>query len=301
MSELIPDGVGREAASETPIQKGRFQVFNNLASFSEAVKVEMGSGLDFTSILNVNMDFLGPSDKYLILNIRDANGGEPDNLLFLTEYSAFVFSKSPVSLEAANAFKTLFDKPYGRSTILCFIILNKVLGSYKQRLEAHIRVIKKLEDNFDLKEYRDLAQEFERLNDRLEEFHDLLLSLQESCYKEVETRYISFDYNVLIAESLSLQGRARRRQSVLKELRQEHEMEATAELNKRIVRLSDAVKRLTAVTVILMLPTLIASHFGMNFDFMPELRIWWAYPTVVASQFIIMGVFVVVFRKVGWL
>ena len=35
------------------------------------------------------------------------------------------------------------------------------------------------------------------------------------------------------------------------------------------------MKTLTALTVILMVPTLIAGIYGMNFDQMPELR--WAY------------------------
>lgn len=47
---------------------------------------------------------------------------------------------------------------------------------------------------------------------------------------------------------------------------------ASEDLNKRILKLNNVVTRLTAVTVIFMLPTLIASHFGMNFQFMPELH-----------------------------
>jgi magnesium transporter len=50
-----------------------------------------------------------------------------------------------------------------------------------------------------------------------------------------------------------------------------------------------------------MLPTLIASHFGMNFQYMPELSIWWAYPVVIGAQVAIIVAFVIVFRKIGWL
>jgi len=50
-----------------------------------------------------------------------------------------------------------------------------------------------------------------------------------------------------------------------------------------------------------MLPTLIASHFGMNFQYMPELSVAWAYPAVIAIQVILMGVGLILFRKIGWL
>ena len=87
---------------------------------------------------------------------------------------------------------------------------------------------------------------------------------------------------------------------MLKEVGRDHELQVTMELNLRMERLNDVVKRLTAITLILMVPTLIASHFGMNFTYMPELKIWWAYPTVVGVQVVIVGIGIYVFRKIGW-
>jgi magnesium transporter len=78
-------------------------------------------------------------------------------------------------------------------------------------------------------------------------------------------------------------------------------MKSTEELNQKIVKMNDILKKLTSITVILMLPTLIASHFGMNFLNMPELRIAWVYPAVIGAQIVIMGVFFFIFRKIGWL
>jgi magnesium transporter len=60
------------------------------------------------------------------------------------------------------------------------------------------------------------------------------------------------------------------------------------------------VKRLTAFTVLLMVPTLIAGIYGMNFDFMPELRWPWGYPAalgVMAVTMIGLGIF---FRSRDW-
>jgi hypothetical protein len=110
-------------------------------------------------------------------------------------------------------------------------------------LESLIVEIKDLENKFDLKRYHNLSLEVERRQDRLEELYDLVLRLQERTYPQVNTEYISFDYRVLIAETNSLYGRFRRRLSLLRDLRQDFETQTTSELNTKIVRLNDVVKK----------------------------------------------------------
>ena len=260
-----------------------------------------GTTFDFQSVVELHTDFVQTSEQYLILNIKDFDPEEPNNLLFLTGDKALLFSKKPLPPDAYKPFEKLYSRSYGRSTVLAFLTLSKVMDDYKSRLEYLITSTKELEQKFESKKYSDLNFEFERLEDRLEEFHDLLLRLQERGFKEIETRYISFDYDVLIAQSSSLLERCNRRANLLKEVGREHELQVTIDLNLRIERLNDVVRRLTAITVILMLPTLIASHFGMNFAFMPELKVPWAYPAVIGAQVVIVGVGIYIFRKIGWL
>ena len=237
----------------------------------------------------------------MILNVKDLDAGEMDNLLFLTETKAFVLSPTRYQYQIPNAFQELLARPFGRSTVLVFSVLSRALDNYKERLQSLINMTHKIELEFSYAEYRALALEFVRLSDRAEEFYDLLLRLQEARYQQVQTSYISFYYGVLLAESLSLQGRCRRRLNVITDLRRDHDSLATEETNRKIVQLNEVVRRLTAITVILMLPTLIASHFGMNFVYMPELKIPWAYPAVIAFQLITAGVAFLVFRKIKWL
>jgi magnesium transporter len=52
--------------------------------------------------------------------------------------------------------------------------------------------------------------------------------------------------------------------------------------------LNQIVKRLTAVTVLLMVPTLIAGIYGMNFFFMPELELQYGYPAVLLAMLLIV-------------
>ena len=64
--------------------------------------------------------------------------------------------------------------------------------------------------------------------------------------------------------------------------------------------LNTIMKRLTAFTVILMVPTLIAGIYGMNFDLMPELRWPIGYPLALAVMATAVVVSVTYFRRKGW-
>ncbi len=278
-----------------------FFIYDNLADFEKAIKDEYNLSFDFNSVLTLSTDFIQSFEGYLILNLKHYNGKEANSLLFLTPYSAYAFLTQPLNIENAKPFHDFFEKSYGRSTVLAYLVLDMISISQTRRLEGYIKTLRELENNFEHEKYVKLALEMEHFSDRLEEFHGLLIKMQERSIPQIITRYITFDYNVLISENISLQTRCRHRLNTLKELRQEHEMRNTEELNQRIIKLNDVVRKLTAITVILMIPTLIASHFGMNFTYMPELRVPWVYPTVVVAQLLVMGAGLIVFRKIRWL
>lgn len=61
------------------------------------------------------------------------------------------------------------------------------------------------------------------------------------------------------------------------------------------------IKLFTVATVAMMPPTLIGTIYGMNFKFMPELELHYAYPIVLAVMIISIIVPVIVFKKKGWL
>lgn len=291
---------GEVLVKQNDDQGGVF-AFNDLTSFAVAVKDQTGLTLDFASVVEVLGHFLENSDQYLIMNVKDDDGEDANNLLFLSGERALLYSKRPSPPESYKSFGAVLTKPFGRSTILAYLTLHRVLDGYKARLDAGNNDIKELNQVFDYGKYREVAAHFARLEDRLEGLHDLLLRLEESPVKQVVTDYISFDYSVLKAESTSLVDRCRRRLNVLRDVARDHEMQTALQLNLRLERLNDVVKRLTAITVILMIPTLIASHFGMNFVNMPELHIRWAYPAVVIIQFVFMGLGFAIFKKAKWL
>lgn len=293
-------GLGNSSAGGE-CQTGQFQVFNDLTSFSKAIGTAAGVTFDLSSMIQLNTDLLQAAEHYLLLNVKEYGVENPNNILFLFEDKAFIFSTVCPSPSAFKPFDHVLAKPSGIGTVLCFLILDKIIDNHKKQLESFLEKINRQEQRFDQIELRKVNLEIERFSDRIEEFHDLVLELQERRYRQLRLDYISFDYRLLIAESSSLQARVRRRLDHLKRIQQDHSIRASEDLNKKVLKLNDVVTRLTAITVIFMLPTLVASHFGMNFKFMPELDIPWVYPAVVIGQISVIAAGILIFKRIGWI
>ena len=66
------------------------------------------------------------------------------------------------------------------------------------------------------------------------------------------------------------------------------------------VRQNEVMKKLAGWGAIIAMPTMIAGIYGMNFDFMPELRWIFGYPLVLALMFAACGVLYWNFKRSGW-
>jgi len=63
---------------------------------------------------------------------------------------------------------------------------------------------------------------------------------------------------------------------------------------------NEIVKRLAAYASLVAVPTLIAGVYGMNFDYMPELRMRWGYPMALAMMVAADGYLVYRFKRAKW-
>ena len=61
------------------------------------------------------------------------------------------------------------------------------------------------------------------------------------------------------------------------------------------------IKIFSVLSIVLLPPTLIASIYGMNFDFMPELHWWIGYPGSLLLMVLSASVPFWYFRRRGWL
>jgi magnesium transporter len=67
------------------------------------------------------------------------------------------------------------------------------------------------------------------------------------------------------------------------------------------VNQNDQTKKISAWAAIVVVPTLIASIYGMNFDYMPELH--WRYGYLFALSLMVLIAFALYrnFKRAGWL
>jgi magnesium transporter len=64
---------------------------------------------------------------------------------------------------------------------------------------------------------------------------------------------------------------------------------------------NEVMKKLGAWVAIIAVPTMVAGIYGMNFDFMPELKSPWGYPLTLAGMFTACAALYLYFRRVEWL
>ena len=66
-------------------------------------------------------------------------------------------------------------------------------------------------------------------------------------------------------------------------------------------RMNEVMKVLTIIATIFIPITFVAGLYGMNFEWMPELEAWWAYPAVLGVMAVIAGGMLLYFRRKRWL
>ncbi len=64
---------------------------------------------------------------------------------------------------------------------------------------------------------------------------------------------------------------------------------------------SQIIKILSIAAVVFLPPTLVASIYGMNFEYMPELECLFGYPLAIALMIVAGIVPFWVFKRKGWL
>jgi magnesium transporter len=66
-------------------------------------------------------------------------------------------------------------------------------------------------------------------------------------------------------------------------------------------RLNEVMKVLTVMSSVFIPLTFIVGIYGMNFEFMPELRARWAYPAIWVVMIAVAGGLLLYFRRRGWI
>ena len=274
------------------------RTFSDFNEFQSAAR-ELGIEVDLQALTVLDTLFFETYKNYLIINARD-HSENPNNLLILSKENNLFYGQKQFTSKDYKMFRLSLRNPFGESTVLAFLALQEVMNNYSTRFESLHNELDEAEKKLDVDKLDSLSRAFRKLADRLEDFLDLLIKLEDRKFQQVRTNYISYDYDVLLAKTRHLLDRSRNQLGRISGLRNELEIKETRKLNERISNLTLVMKRLTALTVILMIPTIITSHYGMNFP-APEFQWEYGYLFATVLSLVIMFGVVVFFKKKDWL
>jgi len=271
--------------------------FDRFEDFQEKAR-ELGIASDLEKLRSLDILFYEQYPSYLLFSLVAFESGV-NKMTILMKDNALIY---PSMLLESNRFMKIAVKgPYGESTMAAYTVLKKVSENYQNYFEAMNREVAKATAAPTSEKIEQLTRRLRRLQDIADDFMALLIRLKEREVPFVDTNKIGYDFDILIARTRHLVHRCSSATRELSRLYALKEMKTTAELNKRIENLTEIMKRLTAITVILMIPTLLTSHYGMNFDDMPELRMRGAYQAITLLSLGFMLAAYMYFRHKHWI
>lgn len=254
-------------------------IYSNFDEFSKVAQ-EMGVKDDLQALLSLNLVFFERYDEYSIVSVRDYSDA-PNNVLVLSKDKTILYSEKKITERDFRLFKYTVQKAYGESTALTLLVLKEVLASYAKYFEKINSLIDSFSSVKDSEGIEQTAVDLRKLTVNVEDFQNLLYTLEDRKVREFRTEYLEYDYDLILARTRHLLGRCRSHLQELRDVRSEIELKNAYQFNLRLEELTKIMKRLTGLTVLFMIPTLIASFYGMNFVFMPELAHPLGYPGVI--------------------
>jgi magnesium transporter len=180
-------------------------------------------------------------------------------------------------------------------------ILDFVVDGYQPILEKYEDSVQAMEENaIDRFPEHSTIRRIFRLRRQFRRFLRIIGPMQEVCERLVATELPVIDPGARIwfRDVLDHVRRSLARMNGLRDTLTSI-VETAALLEQH--RQGDMTRQLAAYAAILAVPTAIAGIYGMNFDYMPELREKWGYPAVWGVIMAICGGLWIRFRRIGWL
>ncbi|MER2512981.1 MAG: magnesium/cobalt transporter CorA [Nitrosomonas ureae] len=186
------------------------------------------------------------------------------------------------------------------SDYLAYVILDTIVDEYFVVEDSLDDVIDSLEDNILLNSNKEILQTIQQIRRSLismkrniSPLRELLATIQRidtPLLQEKTLRYFGDVYDHVLRVNDSLES-YRERISAM------HDIYLSSISNK----MNETMKILTIFATIFIPLTFIAGIYGMNFEYMPELKWRWAYPAVWIIFILVSVGLLIYFRKKKWL
>jgi len=187
-----------------------------------------------------------------------------------------------------------------KNDFLAYSILDAVLDNYFVVIEKLSDKIEVLEDELVSNLTQDTLHEIHRLKQNMIILRKSIWPFREVVSRMERSRHSLFDESTLIYirdiydHSIQVMETVETYRDMLSGMLDIY-------LSSVSNRMNEVMKVLTIIATIFIPLTLVVGIYGMNFQFMPELAIAWAYPAVWLAMIIIGLIMLVFFRRKRWI
>lgn len=246
---------------------------------------------------------------YYFLVLYEAELVDNNQHLQLRELDIFLGSNYLVtvhkaSVKAVYSVRSLWDNWKDRGNLgngtLAYLLMDVIVDNYMPILDALSERVDDLEDEIfgefkpeSIEEIFRIKKQLLYLRRFISPFRDVLnviLRREQPIFSAETYLYMQdvYDHTIRIADTIDA-------------LRDMLSSTMDAYLSVSGNRMNMVMKRLTSIATILMSVTLIAGIYGMNFDFMPELKWRYGYVFALSSMVALALVLYFYLRKIDWL
>lgn len=280
-------------------------MIRTFTAFGDFEKEARGMGVeeDLRALLTLDLLFVERYKNYTIINMQDYKP-EPNNILVLSHDKSLLYSTREPEERDFRLYKKISPRHFGESTVLALVTAKNVLDNYAAHFEEFNTEIDELAEmeKPDLDRLSYVGKRLRKLTDRVEDFLDLLIKLEDRKIREVNTGYVGYDYDVITAKARHLLDRCKSHQLQVRELRTEYDIKVAGELNMRLAHLTDVTKKLTGLAVIIAIPMVIAAIYGMNVGLagLPPADWPHAFLIIIGSMIVVTALAFAYARKKDW-
>jgi len=275
-------------------------IFDDFEKLQDKAK-EFGITSDLAKLRELDIMFYEVYEDYMIISFV-AFESKLNKVIVLSKDYCLVYPSAAAELKKIKIGKMKTRASYLESTMCSYTVLKKVVENYASHFDKIRKTINVLDSNrASIESIDEIEWKVRRFRDMLEDLLGFLIKVEDKEVPFINVKAFPYEFDILRAETQHLGDRTNSVRRELDIMRNRFELRQTTELNRRIEKLTDIMKKLTALTVLFMIPNIISGHFGMNFRYMPELYMPEAYPAVILLTLSAVLLAFWLFRKWEWL
>lgn len=275
-------------------------IFDEFDKFEEKAK-EFGITSDLAKLRDLDITFYEVYEDYMIISLV-AFESKVNKIVILSDKFSLVYPSASVELKRVKIGKLKTHSKYLESTMCAYTFLKRAIENYSAHFDNIRKEMNSLSNGQLTMDALDpIERKVRRFRDVLEDMLGLMIRVEDKEVPFINVKAFPYEFDILRAEAQHLNDRANSLRREVDVSMNRCELRQASELNKRIEKLTDIMKKLTALTVLFMIPNIITGHFGMNFRYMPELYIPEAYPAVILFTITAVLFAIWYFKKQEWL